>query len=278
MTKRMALGRGLGALIQGAGEKEGYTHCLTEDIIPGKFQPRRHFDTIKLSELADSIKEKGILEPLLVKRRNNSYELVAGERRWRAAKVAGLRKVPVIVMDIADEEMLELAIVENIQREDLNALEEAEAYRNLQETFSLSQEEVAKRIGKDRATVANYLRLLKLSYEVKEELLKGTISMGHARALLSLEDHVQQREVLKKIVGKGMSVRETELLVKRDKKITHHTKKPTNIAAYLALESELRSLFGTKVAIKGKKGKGKIEIEFYSDDELDRLLDILRSI
>ncbi len=278
LTKRKALGKGLGALIKGADKKGGYTHCPIEHVIPGRLQPRRNFDEAKLKELADSIKEKGIIEPLLVRRKDDRYELIAGERRWRAGKLAGLREVPVIIIDASDEDSLELAIIENIQREDLNALEEAEAYRELMGRFSLSQEEVAKRVGKERATVSNYLRLLKLPLDVREALVKGSIAMGHARALLALDNHAKQRNILRKIVTRSLSVRETERMVKGYASETGRMRRTSGTSPLSSLETELKGLFGTKVSVKDKNGKGKIEVEFYSRDELDRLLEIFRSI
>ncbi|MFQ5329827.1 MAG: ParB/RepB/Spo0J family partition protein [Thermodesulfobacteriota bacterium] len=278
MSKRNVLGRGLSALIQSAPKRDdGYMRCPVDEIVPNKFQPRRAFNDVKLVELADSIKENGIIEPLVARRgADGGYELIAGERRWRAAKVAGLREVPLVVLDVTDKESLEFAIIENIQRENLNAIEEAEAYQRLMESFSLTQEGVAQKVGKERATVANYLRLLQLPAEVKEEIVGGTISMGHARAILSLDNHAKQRDICKQVVQKGLSVRETEKLVKGYGRIQ---KKAAPKATYLApLEDEMRRLFGTKVAVKEKRGRGKLEIEFYSVEELDRIIDLLRSI
>jgi ParB family transcriptional regulator, chromosome partitioning protein len=280
LNKKRVLGRGLNALISeaqpAAAKADGkFLVCPILDISPNKTQPRRFFNENALKELSDSIREKGVLEPLLVRRTSDGFELIAGERRWRAAKMAGLTEVPVVVTNATDEESLELAIIENIQREDLNAIEEAEAYKSLV-GFGLSQEEVAKRVGKERATVANYLRLLKLTIEAREELIKGSITMGHARALLSIENHGLQVELLRKIVSKGLSVRETEGLVNEKgagftktviKKTTSHSQ----------IEDELREIFGTKVSLKERKGKGKIEINYFSADERERLLDILRA-
>ena len=280
--KKKALGRGLSALI---GErKEGdrkFFMCSIEKIYPSKSQPRKVFDEDALGELAASIKEKGIIEPLVVRKKGERYELIAGERRLRASRMVGLKEVPVVVMEAGDEEALELSLIENIQREELNPIEEAEAYRVLT-GFGLSQEEVAKRVGKDRATVANYLRLLKLPDEVKEELSAGRLTMGHARALLSLEERPLQREVARKVIAKGLSVRETERLVKR---LSEEKRgRSTRVAAEKkdihtkGLEEELRGLFGTKVSLKEQGGKGKIEIEFYSPEERERIIGLLRTI
>ena len=277
MSKRNVLGRGLSALIQAPEKKEsGSYRCPVDEIVPNRFQPRRTFDEVKLKELVDSIKENDIIEPLVTRKTDDGHELIAGERRWRAAKLAGLKDVPIVVLDVTDEESLELAIIENIQREDLNAIEEAEAYQRLLESFSLSQEGVAKKVGKERATVANYLRLLKLPAEVKDEIVKGSVSMGHARALLSLDNQAKQREACRRVVQKGLSVRETEKLVKgygQERRKVRSDK--SNLAP---VEAELRKLFGTKITVKENKGKGRVEIEFYSPDELERVLELLRSI
>ncbi|HXI10210.1 MAG TPA: ParB/RepB/Spo0J family partition protein [Thermodesulfobacteriota bacterium] len=286
LNKKKVLGRGLGALIgevervrEGTGTKDKYFLCPILDISPNKTQPRKKFDEAALKELSDSIKEKGVIEPLVVRKNSGGFELIAGERRWRASRMAGLTEVPVVVMDATDAESLELAIIENIQREDLNAIEEAEAYRNLMTAFNLSQEDVAKKVGKERATVANYLRLLKLEPEVKAEIIKGTITMGHARALLSVEGHAAQTELLRAVITKGLSVRETEALANRGVVVVKGAKGPKGArGAYNQLEDELRSIFGTKVALKDRKGKGRIEINYFSADERERIIEMLRSI
>ncbi len=276
MKKKKVLGRGLDALIGSTvGSKERFRFCPVEKIRPNRRQPRKRFDESSLRELADSIKEKGIIEPLVVRENGGDFELIAGERRWRAARLAGLKEVPVVLLEASDEESLEYALIENIQREDLNPIEEAEAYRSLM-GFGLSQEEVAKKVGKDRATVANYLRLLKLPPEVRDELIQGSITMGHARAILSLQGHALQREVCRKVIKRGLSVRETERLVQRvstegdertDKRDLH----------LISIEDELREMFGTKVTVKERGGKGRIEINYFSTEERERILDILRS-
>lgn len=283
--KKRVLGRGIGALIGDvdvdsilSGEKktEKFFMCSVSKILPGKTQPRKHFEESALKELSDSIKEKGVIEPLIVRTTEAGYELIAGERRWRASKMAGLAQVPVVVIDATDEESLEFAIIENIQRQDLNPLEEAEAYRSLM-SFGLSQEEVAKRVGKERATVANYLRLLKLPQEVREELAKGSITMGHARALLSIESHAAQNELCRLIITKGLSVREAEAMASRSAKPSTQKPKKTETRSN-PVEDELRSIFGTKVIFKERKGKGTIELAFFSADERERLIDLLRSV
>lgn len=299
LKKKRVLGRGLGALIgesSGAGTSgdeprgdEGraeeassaYFHCPVGDISPGSTQPRKHFEEGPLKELADSIREKGVIEPLLVRRaKEGGYELIAGERRLRAAKLAGLEKVPVVTTDATDEESLELAIIENIQRQDLNAIEEAEAYRSLAD-YGLSQEEVAARVGKERATVANYMRLLKLPPEVKDEIARGNLSMGHARAILSAEGHSNQTSLMKKVLKKGLSVRETEALANGSSSGGTRKKKPGPSAqdpALAPIEDELRDIFGTKVSLRESRGRGKIEFSYYSGVERERLLEIFRQL
>lgn len=281
-TKRKALGKGLGALIQNVEKAGGdYILCPVGEIGPSKVQPRKYFDEQQLKELADSIREKGVIEPLIVRRTDSGYELIAGERRWRASMLAGLKEVPVVIRDAGEEESLELAIIENIQREELNPVEEAVAYKNLMEKFGLSQDEAAKKVGKERATVANCLRLLKLAPEVKDELQKGAISTGHAKVLLSLDTHAAQRELCRKIIQKGLSVRATEEAAGH---VAKGGKKEKGAEAkkggheLKSVEDELRNIFGTKILIKEKKGKGRLEIEFYSLEELERILEMLRNI
>ena len=216
-TKRMALGKGLGALLPefGQGESKTLLYCGIEEIVPNPSQPRKHFDESKLQELAESIREKGILEPLLVRRTDQGYELIVGERRWRAAQKAGLREVPVLVKEVEGRDAFEISLIENLQREDLNPIEEAEAFKHLIEEFNISQDDLSKRIGKDRTTITNTLRLLKLPLEVRNQLLQNRITSGHARALLSLENKEKQKELCALIIKKGLSVREAERLAKQ---------------------------------------------------------------
>lgn len=284
LNKKKVLGRGLGALIGEASAeratpaptRDKFFYCPVSEINPNPTQPRKFFEEAALTELSDSIKEKGVIEPLIVRRAPGGYELIAGERRWRASKMAGLAEVPVVVVEASDEESLELAIIENVQRRDLNAIEEADSYRSLM-GFGLSQDEVAKKVGKDRATVSNYIRLLKLPHEVREEIVKGSITMGHARALLSIEGHAQQSELCRQIITRGLSVREAEALASGEKK--GKARKPAAADAVKSpIEDELRAIFGTKVALKDRKGKGSIEISYYSADERERLLELLRMI
>lgn len=281
--KKMALGRGLDALIPDTESFENsskeYFQCDIELIRPNRFQPRLLFPEDELEELSISIKKQGIIQPLLVKKNDSGYELITGERRLRAAKMAGLDRVPVIIKSISDSEMLEMSIVENIQRENLNPIEEAEAYNRLATEFNLTQDQVARRVGKSRPAVANFLRLLQLPEQIKASIMDGTLSMGHARALLGAETSAQQHAVWQVVVSKGLSVRETENLVKRlkSKKKTPKNSPSSSEKIYLsALADELSLQFGTKVQIKRNGQKGKVEIQFYNDDDLDRLISILK--
>lgn len=276
MIKRRALGRGLEALIPDRKEEEGPLYCSIYEISPSSIQPRKIFDDKKLDELAASIKEKGVIQPLIVRRSNGRYELIAGERRWRASKKAGIKEVPIVVFEATDKESLELAVVENIQREDLNPIEEAEAFRRFVDDFGYSQDELAKKVGKDRTTITNALRLLKLPSEIKAELSVGNLTVGHARALLSVENAVVRRDICGKILRKGLSVREAEKLVKKCQTGTKKIKASKNHSLDY-LEDELRTVLGTKVQVKLKGKGGRIEIEFYSMDELDRLVELMRN-
>lgn len=275
--KKKVLGRGISALIEGAEgaheDKGRYIVATLEDISPNPFQPRRTFTEESLKELSDSIREKGVIEPLLVRRSALGFELVAGERRLRAARIAGLKEVPCVLMHATDEESLELAIIENIQREDLNAIEEADAYKTLM-GFGLSQEDVARKVGKDRATVANFLRLLKLPEEVKAELASGALTMGHARAILALPTHQAQRELAKKVIRLGLTVRKTEHMAS----MPAAPKARKRLSRFHALEEELRRIFGTKIIIKERNSKGRVEIEYYSEEERERIVELLRTL
>ncbi|MDP6775201.1 MAG: ParB/RepB/Spo0J family partition protein [Candidatus Latescibacteria bacterium] len=294
--QRKALGKGLGALIPGADldaaadsaesadasqdhARRVYDLAVT-DIEPNPHQPRTAFDPDRVDELAQSIREKGIIQPLSVRRFGDGYQLIAGERRLRAAQLADLETVPALVLDVTtDQEMMEVSLIENIQREDLNPIEEARAYRALMEECELTQEEVAEKVGKDRSTVANTLRLLNLSPEVREALQSDQISMGHARALLGLDDDRLQAALCKEIVVRGLSVRKVEELVRgcRDGKPQKPEAQPRDRdPQVVAVEEDLQRHFGTAVTISRKGTIGKIEIEFYSDDDLERLLELLR--
>jgi len=281
-TKRVALGKGLGALIPEFGKEEFKTllFCGIEEIIPSRSQPRKYFDESKLQELAESIKEKGILEPLIVRRVDGGYELIVGERRWRAAQKAGLKEVPILVKEMEGREALEISLIENLQREDLNPIEEAEAYKRLTEEFNISQGELATRIGKDRTTIANALRLLKLPSEIRNHLLQNRITAGHARAILSLETKEKQKELCALIIQKGLSVREAEALARRwsekPKRVVTPTKRRSDLESQLnSLQDSLRRYLGTKVHITQKGKRGKIEIEYYSFEDLGRIIEAI---
>jgi ParB family chromosome partitioning protein len=274
--KKVTLGRGLNALIP--TEKEGYSYTLINvgEIKPNAFQPRKDFDERAIEELASSIQENGILQPLIVRKTEGQYEIIAGERRWRAAQRAGLTRVPVIIKDVSDREALELALVENLQREDLNPIEEATAYEQLIEDFGLTHEEISKRIGKERSTITNQLRLLKLPDEIKQALIAGEITAGHARAILGIQSSAKAKEILEAIKRDKLSVRKTEKLVQ---KISIHKEKTArfdNSDFYIKyITDELKKALGTQVKIIDREGKGKIEIEYYSKMELERLIEIL---
>lgn len=276
------LGRGLDALIPGA--KQSVVQSVPIDQIdPNPRQPRRDFDVEALTGLAQSIKEHGIVQPLVVRRSGERYELVAGERRLRAAEMAGLTEVPVIVGDYDDRKAMEMSLIENLQREDLNPIEEALALRQLRDDFGLTQDELSLRLGKSRPAIANSLRLLSLESEIQDSVSRGTISAGHARALLSIDDSALRLKLHREIVERGLSVRQTEELVKRVQaegnapNVSRETRstppKDPNVAN---LEDSLRRVLGTKVEIRDRKGRGYIRIEYYSLDDLDRILAILQ--
>ncbi len=277
----MALGKGLGALLPELGEEEPkrLSYCGIEEIVPNRSQPRKYFDETKLQELAESIKEKGILEPLLVRRVAEGYELIVGERRWRAAQKAGLKEVPILIKETDAREALELSLIENLQREDLNPIEEAEAFKQLIEEFGLSQGDLAVRIGKDRTTITNTLRLLKLPPEIKNEILKNRITSGHARAILSLDTKEKQKELCALIIKNNLSVREAETLARRwsakQRKVSSSGKKVELESLLLSLQDSLRNYLRTKVRITPKGKRGKIEIEYYSNEDLTRIVETI---
>ena len=251
-------------------------------IEPNREQPRKKFDEDALQELSESIKQYGILQPLLVSDKKDYYEIVAGERRWRAAKMAGLKEVPVVVKEFTDQEIVEISLIENIQREDLNPIEEAMAYKRLMEEFHLKQDEIADRVAKSRTAVTNSMRLLKLSSKVQEMVIADMISAGHARALLGISDEALQETTAMKVFDEKLSVRETEKLVKNlvsPAKKVKTEKNTAEDAIYESLEEKMKGIMGTKVSIQRKKNnKGKIEIEYYSRDELERIIDLFESI
>jgi len=281
--KKMALGKGLGALIPDIEteqeNKKEYFYCDTDLIRPNRFQPRRRFTDEDLAELAESIKSQGILQPLLVRQDETGYELITGERRLRAAKRAGLTQVPVLIKRVNDDKLLEMAIVENIQREDLNPIEEAEAYHRLITQLKLTQDQASARVGKSRSAVANFLRLRQLPDQIKAGITDGTLSMGHARALLGAETSTQQLAAWRSVVSKKLSVRETEALIRRlkvEKKKPRASENRSEQIHLSRLAEDLSRHFGTKIMIKKHGQKGKVEIEFYSNDDLDRLIHRLR--
>ncbi len=281
-VKRPALGKGIGALLNSAAQEGGkkYFSCPIEELQPHSRQPRKTFNDTKMAELVASIKEKGIIQPLVVRRQGDSYQIIAGERRWRAAQKAKLERVPVVIQDVSEDWAMEIALIENIQREDLNSLEEAEAYRFLMDSFDLLQEEVAKRVGKDRSTVANSLRLLRLPEKVKNDLIARRLSMGHARALLALEQDEDIIEASVEIIRKSLSVRETESLIKKIKNMfvakapKGAVEKPVD-PNRVALENALEQQFGTRVKLVAKGKGGRIEISYHDQAELSRIVDLL---
>ncbi len=261
---------------------EGETIVNITKVEPNREQPRKNFDEDALEELAESIKQFGLLQPILVQDRKSYYEIIAGERRWRAAKKAGLKEVPVIIKNLTDQEIVEISLIENIQREDLNPIEEAQAYKRLLTEFNLKQDEVADRVSKSRTAVTNSMRLLKLCDEVQQMIINGMISTGHARALIGIEDPEEQYNIAQKIFDEKLSVRDVEKLVKNiGKPSTTKLRKPNETdksleIIYQDIEDRLKEKLSTKVSISGKgNGAGKIEIEFYNHDDLDKLVDML---
>ena len=302
MAAKKGLGNGLDSLIADKvstkpaakeAEKKKPTSEHAADAVmmdiakvePNREQPRKKFDEDALLELAESIKQFGVLQPLLVQERDDYYEIIAGERRWRAAKMAGVKKVPVIIKKLTEQEIMEISLIENIQREDLNPIEEALAYKRLLSEFNLKQDEVAERVSKSRTAVTNAMRLLKLNEKVQQMVIDEMLTTGHARALLGIEDQEKQYTVAQKIFDEKLSVRDTEKLVKS---LQNEKKKQTDVrsqidpkleAIYQDLEEQMKVILGTKVSINHKDSeKGKLEIEYYSQDELDRIIDLLRTI
>jgi ParB family chromosome partitioning protein len=277
--QKQALGKGLGALIPDLSTLDdrvkkalGIMEIELDKIVPNEYQPRKVFNDDKLKELAASIKEQGVIQPVIVHRAGTGYQLIAGERRWRASRIAGLKTIPSLVKEATKREFLEMALIENIQREDLNPLEAAEAYKRLQDEFKLTQEDLAKRVGKERSTVTNFLRILHLPKEVKQELASGALSMGHAKALLSLERVRDQILAAASIVKKGLSVREAEALASRLKNPPKEKKARQSLELH-DVEEKLKKSLGTKVSIIAKAKGGRIVIEYYSPEELDRILE-----
>jgi len=287
IERRPALGKGLSALIPDVPEpaRAGAIEIDIDLIAPNERQPRAHVDDAGLEELARSIREHGVIQPILVQRIGGLYRIIAGERRWRAAQRAGLLKVPAVVRDVpidGDRELLQLALIENIQRENLNPVDEAAAYQRLADDFALTHEQIAAAVGKDRSSVANYVRLLKLAGEVRAELAAGTLSMGHARALLALSDHAAQRQASREVISRGLSVRDTEALVKRlaapAAPSTAKPAAPANDVHTRAAEDRLRFALGTKVRIARRGKGGSIEISFGSEAELNRIYEHITGV
>lgn len=291
MVAKRGLGKGLDSMIPEKVESKKNnpdqdnvsreTLIGINEIEPNKLQPRKNFDEDALHELSESIKQYGIIQPIVLQKKDNFYEIIAGERRWRAARLAGLKKVPAIIKDYTEQEIVEIALIENIQREDLNPIEEALAYQRLISEFSLRQDDVAERVSKSRTAVTNSMRLLKLCAKVQQMLIDDNITSGHARALLSIEDEELQYAMATKVFDEKLSVRETEKLVKKilENKPLKQSIKPENDVIYKDLEEKIKTIVGTKVTINRKTdNKGKIEIEYYSEEELERLMDLFMSI
>lgn len=299
-TKRSGLGRGLDTLFPDKVNAEHLNTGIETDssikepvatvkislVEPNREQPRKFFDEEGITELADSIRQYGVIQPLIVQNKGSYYEIVAGERRWRAAREAGLKEIPVIIRDLSDQEKMEISLIENIQREDLNPIEEAKAYKKLLDEFHLKQDEVAKRVSKSRTAVTNSMRLLKLCEEVQQMVIDGQLSNGHARCLITIEDPEIQKGLARQITEKNLSVRETEKLVKKQQNQQKNTKQrikqeqdETLTAVYDQIAEQMKRIFGTKVSIHQKnRDAGKIEIEYYSKDELDKIIQMLQSI
>lgn len=295
-VRKSGLGKGLDSLIpdhqsekaglhtesEESGSNDGVVMVKISKVEPNKNQPRKQFDEDSLLELADSIKLYGVLQPLLVLDKGNYYEIIAGERRWRAAKLAGIKEIPVLIKEYTEREIVEISLIENIQREDLNPIEEAIAYKRLLEDFNLKQDEIAERVAKSRTAVTNSIRLLKLDEKVQQMLIDEMISTGHARALLAITEPQEQVNLANQVFDEKLSVRETEKLIKKllePAKRVEKKEEPALDAAYEQMEEKMKGIIGTKVTIhRKKKDKGKIEIEYYSQDELERIIDIFESI
>ena len=296
-VKKSGLGKGLDALIADKGVKPVAKPAVSADkadgavlmniskVEPNREQPRKKFDEDALLELSESIKQFGVLQPLLVQERDDYYEIIAGERRWRAAKLAGIKEVPVIIKKLTEQEIMEISLIENIQREDLNPIEEAQAYKRLLTEFNLKQDEVAERVSKSRTAVTNAMRLLKLNEKVQQMVIDEMLTTGHARALLGIEDQEKQYVVAQRIFDEKLSVRDTEKLVKNiqnekdDTSVVTKKIDPQLEAVYRNLEEQMKVLLGTKVHINPKDDKkGKLEIEYYSQEELDRIIDLIRTV
>jgi len=278
MISRRGLGKGLGALIPEGEESDrnSIVEIKITDIEANDKQPRKAFNDATLADLSESIKEHGVVQPIIVRKQGNGYQIVAGERRWRAARLAGKKTIPAIIKECSNLEVMELALIENLQREDLNSIEEAMAYKSLIEEYNMTQEEISKKIGKSRPAIGNSLRLLQLPQEIKNMIAEGKISQGHARALLSISGEKKQLDMAEKIIAQQLNVRQIEKLAKDTKQ---KKKKEVLTDAYQIeinqLEERLRAVLGTKVTIHHRKNRGSIEIEYYSDEEFDRIFELL---
>ena len=299
VAKKSGLGKGLDALIPAGNkktvvkkdsepviiekvvEKKGVETLKITEVEPNREQPRKNFNEDALLELADSIKQYGVIQPLIVQKKADHYEIIAGERRWRAAKMAGIKEIPVIIKDYSDQQVMEISLIENIQREDLNPIEEAMAYKNLMEEFHLKQDEIAEKVSKSRTAVTNSMRLLKLDKRVQQMMIDDMISAGHARTLITIEDPDAQYNIATKIFDEKLSVRETEKLVKllQKPKVKKEKVEKVNSFIYKDIEEKMKAILGTKVTVDHKSNnKGKISIEYYSNEELERILYLLESI
>lgn len=278
MNKKYGLGKGLGALIpeEETIEQDNSIAAIDINLIKAnEDQPRKNFDKEKIMQLAESIKEHGVIQPVVLKKDGNTYTIIAGERRWRAAKSINLKEIPAVIMDLSDKAVLEVSLIENIQREDLNPIEEAVAFKKLIEDFNLTQEELSKRIGKSRTAVTNCMRLLNLDDRVKEYLIDGVITEGHGRALLAIEMHDMQYKIAQTIIDESLSVREVEKLIRDLAKPSKEKVEEKENIYHKDIKERLEGYFGTRVSLINKKNKGKIEIEYYSEEDLQRILDIL---
>jgi len=273
------LGKGISAFFpeESIHSDNRIEYIAVSKLIVNPFQPRKIFNEEALQELAESIKEHGIIQPIVVRKKEKKYEIIAGERRFRATKLAGLKEIPAIVKEMTEQQMMEVAILENLQREDLTPIEEAEAYSSLIENLNFTQDALAKRLGKSRPHIANHIRLLQLPEDVRKLMNEGVLSMGHGRALLGLKNKGRIAEIAQKVIAQSLNVRQLESLVHQlNEGVSHETKEKVKKDVFVqATESQLREYFGTSVQVKKQKNKGKIEIEFYSEDDLERILDIL---
>ena len=282
---RKALGKGINALIPNFGTETptsvtttGMVELLIEEVSPGETQPRKDFNDLKLKELENSIRENGVIQPIVVQKKGGGYEIICGERRWRASRKAGLRKIPAIIREASDTQSLQMALIENIHRQDLNPIEEAEAYKRLSQEFGLTQEVIAQQVGKNRATIANYLRLLKLSKGFQEDLITGRLTMGHARAMLALETEKEMEEVRRAVIKQNMNVRQLEFFIRSKKNFAGSKPKEKSASKDIFikdLEKEFQRRLGTKVEVHPSKKGGKLVVFYYSNDDLSRIRDMI---